>query len=141
MKKLVQLKDKNGNSLYPDNEYLKNIINEATTYKDGDIYQITNQFYTGGCITGSSKTIMFSLITPKSLKDIKNITVKSINIAVRSVGGGYIVNEVVDVSLITPLKSADNIVSFSINYENALNAVNNTPVNVYVRTAEIIFNK
>lgn len=116
-------------------------IEDTLYYKDGDNYIIDNQCYTGGALTGSAKEIIFSLVVPKSLKKINKITINSLNIVGRITTGGYAINGTIDSSKVNAYKGADNIININVVLDTASNAPNNTPINIYIRTANIIFNE
>lgn len=95
------LKDKNGeifspivgiNSIYnQDGESLENFL----YYKSGDVITFGDSSQSGayivtGFVSGSTKTIFFSLRTDKSLKNISNITIQKMNLNIRKSEGGYI---------------------------------------------------
>jgi hypothetical protein len=62
---------KNDDGVYE--EFIKNEEDEYT-YKKGDTFTNSGGIYFGGTLTGGTKTIVFSIFTPKSLKNITKIT-------------------------------------------------------------------
>ena len=68
--RIIQLKDSNGNNLYP----LAPASHE--TYLSGDTFQVCSgtanetSFFTTGTITNSATRILFTITTPKSMQNV-----------------------------------------------------------------------
>lgn len=120
-------------------EYLDDKISDELYYKAGDTYTISHQYYAGGCLTGSSKEVIFTIILPKRLTNITSISVSGVNVAVRLVSGGYGINGAVSNSNVSIVDFGENFVSIDINAGSAI-GTNNTPVDTYIRSLTLTFN-
>lgn len=114
-------------------------------YKTGDTFSIVDNYggyYTGGAISGSNKSIVWSIVVPKSLKNITSITVNSMTLTIRHSSGGYIYSSAslsqIDGNIV-PYIVSDNMITFVNERTTAASgATNNTPV-VVGMTCDIEF--
>ena len=116
-------------------------LKEALYYKDGDTFIIPGVVHIAGGISGSAKSIIFSLVLPKSLEKISDITLNSYDITVRPVEGGYILNRVTSGLTTQIVKRVDNIVTVQFNSETAFDTTNNTPCLVSLYSLSLTFNE
>ena len=127
----------NAENLNNNFEYLDDKISNELYYKAGNTYTISHQYYAGGCLTGSSKEIMFTIALPKRLTNITSVAISGVNIAARMIDGTYGINGAVsDVSV---ADFGDNYVSIDVRSSTAI-GTNNTPVSVYIRSLTLTFN-
>ena len=110
--------------------------NDELYYKNGDVYSISHQYYAGGCLTGSSKEIMFTISLPKRLTNITSVAINGVNIAARMIDGTYGING--SVSDVSVADFGDNYVSIDVKSSTAI-GTNNTPVSVYIRSLTLTF--
>lgn len=112
-------------------------------YKAGDTYHIDSQYYTGGVLTGSAKTIIFSIVLPKMVTNISSVNISQIYLTVRGING-YLLNS----STLSDLNASgelsivtieNNCLSIQYASNNAFETTNNTPVGVYLRDTIIQF--
>lgn len=120
-------------------------VDNKIYYKSGDTFSIESWCSLAGFITGATKSVFFTITTPKSLKNITNITINNITVLMRT-GSGYINNSPTDITKSTSgytfsiLKSSENSVSIGVNKSNAYtNVSNNTPVAVHLKALELTF--
>lgn len=126
-------------------EWKEYSITDDSSFQDGDVYKLDNGgYYTGGTVSGSAKSLLFSVNTHKSLKNISNIVLNNLTLTVRKVEGGYLFQG-------TPLsdiagnviveKINDNTIRFTITMDAAFDTVNNTPVGVCLDALRLTLNK
>ena len=122
---------------------------DALFYKSGDTYKTTQQaIYTGGTVTGGTKSLNFTITVPKSLKNITNVTIKNMTLLIRTTAGAYLNNasggiKYGSTSGITYnlFITSDNTILIQLVSSAAYtNVTNNTPVNVAISSFEISFN-
>lgn len=131
------LKGENGNLLYNG----KKLLNEDEQYyKDGDSVTIPKVFVVGA-VSSSSTNILFSIVLPKRMTNVKP-TLESAKWFVRHIGGGYIFNGTTlpDEGTIT-LEKFENILSVVVKYSETLQATNNTPVTIELQNLKISFSE
>jgi hypothetical protein len=116
---------------------------EPTCYYDGDKYIIPENAYIniGGCVTSSKKQIRFGIFLPKSLKNIKSITVDYAKIAVRYHTGGYLLNMVDVTTNVYADNEGENAVYLRYETDTAFTCTNNIPVSVEINGLELTFNE
>lgn len=104
-------------------------------YKNGDTVVI--DYHTvGGSVTGGSKDLQFSIVLPKSLKNIKSFTINSLQATARGVNGyitGLNGNAIKvsdsDISYSNSAIASENILNVRLARNDVYgNVVNNTPV-------------
>ena len=104
-------------------------------YKANDTFTINNLFggyYTAGVLTGGRKTLAWSIVVPKRLTNITDVTIDNITLTIRHISGSYIYNDAIlsslDGGLYTKI-SADNTITFVNERTNEVTSVSsNTPV-------------
>lgn len=115
------------------------MVEDDMYYKDGDTVEL-NYHTVGGSITGGSKDLQFSLVVPKSLKNISSFTIDNLSVVVRGING-YITGingNKISVSDSDITYSNSNIASENVlNIRLARSAVygnvtNNTPVGIAI---------
>ena len=132
----------NNNGVYEELMKKEDISNELY-YKSGDKFITSYGTYYGGTLTGSLKTISFTIPFPKSTKNIKNITINSIKITVRDVKGQYLLNGVTKDTFngnFTIEKRTDYLYTIYLNSNTAFESINNTPVAVALDSINLTFN-
>ena len=107
-------------------------------YSSGETYQISGQVYVGGGLTGSSKSVLFTVFLPKRVNKITSLSVSGLNVAIRHTGGGYWMNGEVASSNIEVVDFKANYVTLGINASTAT-GTNNTPCSVYIRSLTLTF--
>ncbi len=119
----------------------KRLIEENEIYyQSGDTISASSGIYLGGTLTGSSKQMVFSIFTSKSLKNITSFTLNSMKLTARSVAGEYLLNGVSNTDFdgtITLEKRNDNTISIYWNANTAFSATNNTPVAIAINNFKI----
>lgn len=152
------LKDENGevfspivstNSIYnQDGESLEDFF----YYESGDVITFGDNGQSGayivtGFVSGSTKTIFFSLRTDKSLKNISNITIQKMNLNIRKSEGGYInpdgggytnggYNFLNDFSLVSYIVGEYEI-QLRVVSDTAFDVKNNTPLSLEVNNVTL----
>ena len=117
-------------------------------YKNGDIIEI-GYHTVGGSITSSSKDLQFSIVVPKSLKNIKSFTINSLHITARGINGyitGINGNSIYvsdsDISYNNSSIATENILNIRLARNEVFgNVTNNTPVSIAINSAKITFNE
>lgn len=130
-----------------DMNEIKSVVNtnydammDELYYKNGDTIELGNNnvpglYVASGLITGSTQSVLVTLVTPKRLDNITSITINSINVEARGISGylnsesGYI--EYVGKSgyTITAWVSSLNTIGIRITKSSAFtNVNNNTPI-------------
>lgn len=132
----------NSNGVYEELMKKEDISNELY-YKSGDKFITSYGTYYGGTLTGSLKTISFTIPFPKSTKNIKNITINSIKITVRDVKGQYLLNGATKDTFngnFTIEKRTDYLYTIYLSSNTAFESINNTPVAVALDSINLNFN-
>ena len=125
----------------PSGTLIKCRQSDSNHYSSGDTYEINGYAALPGLLTGSAKSIHFTIFTPKDLSDISSITINSYNLDIRHPNGGYIATALTSVSgTIQALKRSPNIVDITITLNTATSFTNNTPVSVAVNSLKLTFN-
>ena len=128
----------------------REIVNQdALFYKAGDTYKTTQQaIYTGGTVTGSTKSLNFTITLPKSLKNINSVTLNSMTLLVRTTAGAYLNNasngikygSTSGITYNVYITSENTLLIQLVSSSAYTNVTNNTPVNVAVSDFKISFN-
>ena len=122
---------------------------DALYYKKGDTYTTIQQaIYTGGTVTGSTKSLNFTITVNKSLKNISKVTINSMTLLVRTTAGNYLNNasggliygSTSGITYNTYITSENTILIQLASTNAYTNVTNNTPVNVAVSSFKITFN-
>ena len=134
---LVEFKDLPDTTTPINAENLNNNFDDFF-YKDGESFVLTDYFAMAGHLTGGRRTMDFTLITPKSMKNIKRITVGDLYINIRKPAGGYIAQNAnfnsSDYTL-ELLKTSDNSIRIIITSKNSdLDTINNQPLSGHLPT-------
>ena len=96
-------------------------------------------FSTVGFLTNASKTIAFTIPLDKPVV-CEEIYFDSMNIQIRHIGGGFLINEDVmqsNYSVITELRSMGIFVT--ITSEEAFNCISDVPLSIYISEAQGVF--
>lgn len=121
---------------------LKGLIDEMY-YKSGDTYSISALAIGSGYVTGGKKEIFFPWYIPKNMKNINSITINAINVTVRGVAGGYIVDHETLSNIggtITATKIDDKTIQIHIAKNNVMSsATNNSPVSIQLNELTLTF--
>lgn len=109
-------------------------------YQAGETVTVANVFC-GGVVSNAGKSLFFSLILPKSLKN-RTVTISTMKLNVWNTNGGYTLSnayvdggyDVLSDSTITVTKTVvlENTITFVLTKSSALNGTNNTPQAVRV---------
>lgn len=134
----------NATNLNTLQDNVEDAIDGGLYYKSGDTYEIGSQLYAGGVLTGSAKTIQFSIFLPKLLDNISNITINSINITARGING-YLLNsqnlsDLTSAGVLSVVSIENNCASIQYTSNEAFNTTNNTAVGIYLKDTVITFN-
>ena len=134
-----------------DNESLEvNGINilDSIYYKSGDAYSVSGRIVDNGYISDSSKQINFTIILPKSMKNVTP-TITDLKVNGRHVGGGYIFSsgyvtagyDVLNDSSITVsiLSKEDDYLTIQLARSTAWSVTNNTPISMSIESMTISF--
>lgn len=111
-------------------------------YEEGEIETIS-KWYCGGTLTNATKGLRFAIVLPKRVKPGFKATLLSGTITVRRVEGGYLLNgtSILDCESINAAYLNNNILPLLINYQEAFDTVNNTPIGVEINDLQIQFTK
>lgn len=124
----------------PSGTKIKCRQSDSNHYSSGDTYSISGHCALPGLLTGSAKSIHFTIFTPKDLSDINTISINSYNLDIRHPNGGYIATALTSVSgTIQALKRSPNIIDIAITLNTATSFTNNTPVSVAVNSMTLTF--
>lgn len=120
-----------------------NEINGELYYKSGDNYHIDAQYYAGGVLTGSAKTIQFSIILPKRLDNISSVNINQIYLTARGINGyllnSYTLSDLNTNGNLSIVAIENNCISIQYTSNNAFEITNNTPVGIYLRDTILQF--
>lgn len=122
---------------------LSNKVDNELYYNSGDVYELSEMIDVGGYLTGSAESIRFSIALPKQLDNISSITIKELNVAIRKVEGGYLINGNVlaDDSLTAyAYARTPNYIDFYIAKSSGYSGTNNTPIGVAINILKLTFN-
>ena len=116
-------------------------------YKDGDTFSANSDYYVfAGMVTGGGKNIRFTIPLPKSAANISSVTLESLTLTVRGVGG-YVPAATTDFLTNSNTASynarvSNNLLAVEIIGTNAWsNVTNNTPVAVTCNGLSATFNE
>lgn len=124
-------------------------ILKSLYFFSGDTYNITGREINNGYISDSSKQINFSIILPKSMRNVTP-TITALKVNGRHVGGGYIFSsgyitagyDVIADSDITVSVShkEDDYLTIQLIRSTAWSVTNNTPISISIESMTITFN-
>lgn len=126
-------------------EVLGKNIYKALFYSSGDVVAVKN-IYAIGNVTGSKKSLDFTVQLPKSLEDIKNVTFNEIKINARHADGGYTLTDTYlkdgydvlsDSTIVVTYKINTGTNAITINLDKssgAFNGTNNTPQSIEINS-------
>ena len=137
-----------------DMNEIKSVVNDNYTILEGLFYKVNDTFaiqnkqdalVLAGYVSGGQKTLAFTVVCDRSLKNITTITPTTLKANVRGANsylftgsytdGGY--NLLSGTSSIQCWKMTDNLIGLQIAYTNTItNSVNNSTVNVSLRDFE-----
>ena len=123
-------------------------------YHDGDVFTVGREGSHApifpGCVTNSGKTLVFTIMLPKSAEDVK-VEIAKLKVNARHSDGGYLYTGTVvtegydllaDTNLdITGSEPSGNYYTISVVSNEALGVTNNIPVAVSVIELELLFSK
>lgn len=123
-------------------------ILKAILFESGDTLSITNA-QAAGMVTSAKQTLRFTVVVPKSLANVTNITVSTLKLNVRHADGGYTLtnafvsggyNILTDSNLtVTTSKAADNMITFNIATSQTFNGTNNSTQTVSIESMVLSF--
>lgn len=101
---------------------------------------ITVGGYFAGNLTGSNKTIQFTVPTPQRLNKVSSASISG-NVIIRHADGGYIANnvEINSLGTIEDGYKTQNTISFNITLNTASNFTNNSVVVIVLQNCKITF--
>lgn len=126
-------------------EVLGKNIYKALFYSSGDVVAVKN-IYAIGNVTGSKKSLDFTVQLPKSLEDIKNVTFNEIKINARHADGGYTLTDtylkagydvLADSSIVVTYRINTGTNAITINLDKSsgeFNGTNNTPQTIEINS-------
>lgn len=103
---------------------------------------------TAGLLSGSRKSIQFSLITPKNLDYIKSVKINVMKVNIRHSDGGYLPQtsgyvtggvELADYGTLIAEKASSNCIGVKLDLTTASSFTNNCPLVVSVEELSITF--
>lgn len=120
------------------------IVDTDIYYTPGDTYTVTESHSVAysGYVTGSSQDIRFTIPVPKSLKNISQITVTTLILNIRHVGGGYIGGSSAHdfkSNVGSIVNSNNNLISITLHNNNGWGVTNNIPVSVQPANMTLTF--
>lgn len=124
-----------------------------TDYMPGDTYYVKNPQddmigSMGGAVSNSTTEIRFMLLLPRSLAKIKSVTVNTLKLNIRHVGGGYLgltyaiaggYDFLANYSVYTHIMG-ENMLSICIKNSDGWGCTNNTPLAIEPGTIKLTFN-
>ena len=127
----------------------KDIYN-ALFYRSGDSVAIKN-VYASGIVTNTLTELDFSVTLPKSLEDIKTITILEMKLNVRHadggftlssayVNGGYDVLADSNITITYSINTGINAIAFYLDTKSKYNGTNNTPQTIQINSIKFVCN-
>lgn len=128
------VEDKTSNA--PSLRLLEEKIQNLIYYKSGDVLEIPKGTIIPGNLTTDATQLQFTYIAPKSLKNIKNVSISSCQLVLRGINGyldgngaGVQLKDSSDYSI--SAKASENTINFTCTRTTAFDTKNNTPVVIY----------
>lgn len=124
-------------------ERIKEMIDNSTCYREGDMFVRKKDIVLGGYISTSKTTLYTTLFLPKRLDKIKSYTINKFNFTIRGITG-YLQDPIeiedFDGTLTTHIASG-NAITFLIKKNTAFDITNNTTAALEINSLEIVFSE
>ena len=109
-------------------EYFLNSIEEANTYQPGDYFSLKENVMIPGMLSGSSKTIVFSVLLDKSI-DASGVNITCEDLTARGINGYLIIDtDIHDGNYTVSHSISGNTVTVLVTASTAFGTANNTPL-------------
>lgn len=126
------------NGIYENSVNIENLENNTENsiyYKSGNTITLSGGLYIGA-IPYNTAQLIFSIITPKSLKNISGATVNALDIHARGVNGIVVSGDVT--SMVSRVRIFnDNCLHIELTESASIAGTRNTPASVYINSATI----